>query len=98
EQIKQAPTEQSSKFGSGGGGSGGSEPGGVGGGGPGTTLPAAEPGVAPLPPISVPRVRHCIGHPPRQIEHSQSPPCVSYWQCHNGGATSKGVDRKSTRL
>src|SRR5437763_16934835 len=73
EQIKQAPTEQSSRFGSAGGGSGPGEPGaGAGGGG---AAPSAAPVTVPPPPkpIDVARVRRCIGDPPRQIEDPQSP-------------------------
>ncbi|TAL25961.1 MAG: hypothetical protein EPN99_00915 [Frankiales bacterium] len=52
--------------------------------------PSASPTSAP---IEVPRVRTCIGSPPRQTEDPQSPPCVPYFdpEVDNGGATSKGV-------
>jgi hypothetical protein len=45
------------------------------------------------PPVDVPRVRQCVGTPPRQTEDPQSPPCVPYFDpdIDNGGATSKGV-------
>src|SRR5688500_10245544 len=48
--------------------------------------------------IDVPRVRRCVGNPPRQIEDPQSPPCVPYWAGDNGGATSKGVTRDEIRV
>ena len=43
--------------------------------------------------IEKPRVRRCVGDPPRQIEDPQSPPCVPYFdpKTSNGGATSQGV-------
>ena len=87
EQIKQAPSEQSGDFGSG--------TGGVGGGKGGARLAAAR---RLLPPIDVPRVRHCVGNPPRQIEDPQSPPCVAYWKGDNGGATAKGVTRDTIKI
>jgi hypothetical protein len=84
-QITQAPSEQSSKFGSGaGGGAGGdgaSRP---------TPTPSAQASVPSLPPQA--RLRRCVGNPPRQTEDPQSPPCVYGWNGkNNGGATSKGV-------
>ncbi len=84
EQIKEAPTEQSSDFGSGNGG-------------PGAEAKAIVPPDLP-PPIDVPRVRRCVGDPPRQIEDPQSPPCVAYWKGNNGGATSKGVTKDTIRI
>src|SRR5256885_11938042 len=48
--------------------------------------------------VRVPRVRRCIGDPPRQIEDPQSPPCVPYWSGDNGGATFKGVTRDEIRV
>src|SRR5256885_6473236 len=48
--------------------------------------------------VRVPRVRRCIGDPPRQIEDPQSPPCVPYWSGDNGGATYKGVTRDEIRI
>ena len=51
------------------------------GGGPPTTAPV----------IDVPRVRRCVGDPPRQTEDPQSPPCVPYFDGNNGGATAQGV-------
>ncbi len=88
EQIKDAPTEQSSQFGSGEGG-GGLEGSGAG--------PEAAGGAARQV-IDVPRVRRCIGDPPRQIEDPQSPPCVPYWDGDNGGATWPGVTRNEVRV
>ena len=69
---------------------------------PPSTPPSVGPDGSPLPqaapsptakPISVPRVRQCVGTPPRQTEDPQSPPCVPYFDpdLDNGGATSKGV-------
>ncbi len=87
EQIKDAPTEQSSEFGSGEGGSGLT-------GGPEAPAQAT----APKQVIDVPRVRRCIGDPPRQIEDPQSPPCVPYWEGANGGATWKGVTANEIRI
>ncbi len=45
--------------------------------------------------IVVPRVRQCVGNPPRQTEDPQSPPCVPYFDPtrDNGGATTPGVTR-----
>lgn len=90
ETITDAPSEQSSSFGSGTGdcpagsidclaaeAAGGQ-----------TGQAADSPG-----PIDVPRVRRCVGSPPRQTEDPQSPPCVPYWDGDNGGATSRGVTR-----
>lgn len=87
EQITDAPNEQASS---------------VGGGksvGCGTTVtcdekgdPILGPGTTP-PPIDVPRLRKCVGEPPRQIDDPQSPPCVPYWDGDNGGATWRGVTR-----
>ncbi len=86
EQIKDAPPEQSSKFGSGPGGDG------IGEGGPPTTIPK------PREIIDRARVRRCIGDPPRQIEDPQSPPCVPYFDGDNGGATTKGVTEGEIRV
>ena len=95
EQIKDAPKEQSSDFGSGEGGDLGT----------GTAAsPSPKPGQSPGPQVTPPelpptlppgaRVRRCVGSPPRQTEDPQSPPCVAFWKDKakgNGGATSKGV-------
>lgn len=45
--------------------------------------------------VVVPRVRQCVGSPPRQTEDPQSPPCVPYFdpKKDNGGATAPGVTR-----
>jgi hypothetical protein len=85
EQIKEAPQEQSSDVGE------------ADGGGDGSGAEAAVPLTTP-PPIDVPRVRRCVGNPPRQIEDPQSPPCVAYWKGNNGGATSRGVTRDEIRI
>ena len=85
EQIKDAPSEQSSDFGSGDGGEGGQ----------GATSVSTTTSTTALPAeeavIDVKRVRRCIGDPPRQIEDPQSPPCVNYFEGDNGGATAQGV-------
>lgn len=88
EQIKQAPSEQSSKYGSAEGGIG---------------LPGPGAGAGDFggnPPIDLPRVRRCVGDPPRQIEDPQSPPCVPYWDVtqNNGGSTAKGVTTNEIRV
>lgn len=108
EQIKEAPKEQSSEFGSGEGqgdcppgstcaaGTGPGQGGGAGGDGGGGGGVAA----LPPPPIDVPRVKRCVGDPPRQIEDPQSPPCVAYWDSSrgNGGATARGVTADTIRI
>ncbi|MFT5222733.1 MAG: hypothetical protein ACI867_001039, partial [Glaciecola sp.] len=40
-----------------------------------------------------PRVRKCVGNPPRQTEDPQSPPCVPFFEGNNGGETSLGVTK-----
>jgi hypothetical protein len=47
------------------------------------------------PAVVVPRVRQCVGSPPRQTEDPQSPPCVAYFdpKKSNGGATAPGVTK-----
>jgi hypothetical protein len=93
EQIKDPPPEQSSEL--------GSAEGGQGLGGLPSTTTTALPGAAPTTsaaPLRVPRVRKCVGNPPRQTEDPQSPPCVPFWEGDNGGATSKGVSREEIRI
>ncbi len=90
EQIEDAPVEQTSEFGSGEGGDLGDRSGAA------PTPPPADAGEPP--PIDVPRIRRCIGDPPRQIEDPQSPPCVPYWEGDNGGATYKGVTGSEIRV
>lgn len=48
----------------------------------------------------VPRLLDCVGGPggPRQIEDTQSPPCIPYWKGDNGGATYQGVDANTIRI
>ena len=71
---------------------------------PGAEQPRSTPPPTPTPSagstptsgpakIVVPRVRQCIGNPPRQTEDPQSPPCVPYFdpKTDNGGATAPGV-------
>lgn len=86
EQIKQAPGEQSSAFGGGPGGAGSGQVGG------GSQVAGAQ------QPVEVPRVRRCVGDPPRQTEDPESPPCVPYFDGDNGGATYKGVTRNEIRI
>jgi Periplasmic binding protein len=86
--ISQAPTEQTSVFGSGQNGAAVATP---------TPTPTPTPTsgagaqAAPtLPPGAT--IRPCVGNPPRQIEDPQSPPCVPYWPGKdNGGGTAPGV-------
>jgi hypothetical protein len=95
-QIKKAVKDQSSRFGVGNGvGSDGRGPGAGPGGGP-SAPPLPSP--PPLPTSSVPVTHRCVGDPPRQIEDSQSPPCVAFWQGKNGGATWKGVTADTIRI
>ncbi len=91
EQIEDAPVEQTSEFGAGdagapGEGSDSEDPG------------ADDPPLAEEQVIDVPRIRRCVGDPPRQIEDPQSPPCVPYWDGDNGGATWQGVTRNEIRI
>jgi hypothetical protein len=99
-QIKKAPNDQSSEFGSGDGEcelgqvcNGSSPPPSV----SPSDSPGASTGASPSPTagevIDVARVHRCVGNPPRQIEDPQSPPCVAYWKGDNGGATYKGVTK-----
>jgi hypothetical protein len=87
QQLKDAPAEQSSRFGSG--------PGGEFGDGEATTTTTTEPpaaGKGPKREIKNPgNVRRCVGDPPRQTEDPQSPPCIAYWDGDNGGSTWRGV-------
>ena len=91
EQITDAPEDQSSDFGEG-------EGGGSGGDGATTTTTTVAPTATTVKPIEVPRVRRCVGNPPRQTEDPQSPPCVNYFEGDNGGATSKGVTANEIRI
>lgn len=50
------------------------------------------------PKIEIPRVRRCVGNPPRQTDDPQSPPCVPYFEGDNGGATYKGVTGDEIRV
>lgn len=99
QQIKDAPSEQTSTAGEGEGGAGGAF-----GGSSTTTTTAGAPGgsggaqITAAPPIERARVRRCVGDPPRQTEDPQSPPCVPYWEGDNGGATTKGVTRDTIKL
>jgi hypothetical protein len=98
QQIKDAPSEQTSAAGEGdGGGDGGF------GATTTTTLTATTlaPGVTPPtapPPIERARVRRCVGNPPRQTEDPQSPPCVPYFEGDNGGATYRGVTKDTITM
>ena len=62
-------------FGSGSGGAGG-------GGAPLQGLPSQR---------KLPRLKRCVGNPPRQTEDLRSPPCVALFEGDNGGATTRGV-------
>jgi hypothetical protein len=98
QQIKDAPSDQSSALGSAEGGSG---LGGLGGGVTTTTAAPPPPPGSPsttAPRIERARVRRCVGTPPRQIEDPQSPPCVPFWQGDNGGATTRGVTGEEIRV
>lgn len=81
ERIEEAPSEQTSAFGAGEGGLGTG----------GAAIPTPPPVDEDPPAVDVPRIRRCIGDPPRQIEDPQSPPCVPYWDGDNGGNTWRGV-------
>jgi len=94
ERITDAPLDQSSELGTGDGGGGG---GGIA--TTTTTAPILQAGVTTtIPPIRPPRVRRCVGDPPRQTEDPQSPPCVSWTGTDNGGATTKGVTAEEIRV
>ncbi|MGH2812338.1 MAG: hypothetical protein ACRDI1_06455 [Actinomycetota bacterium] len=82
EQIREALEEQTSAFGGESGGQG------EGRGRAGSLLAEEE---EEQESIDVPRVRRCVGDPPRQTEDPKSPPCVPYFDGDNGGATWKGV-------
>ncbi|MDQ1437718.1 MAG: hypothetical protein QOK43_1347 [Acidimicrobiaceae bacterium] len=92
EQIKDAPQEQASQFGTGAAADGlsGQEqketPSVV---STTSTLPSQRTGAD----IEVPRIRHCVGEPSRQTEDPRSPPCANYWdpKNDNGGNTTRGV-------
>lgn len=56
--------------------------------------PATSTTLAPggsLPHQGRPRVKRCVGRPPRQTEDPMSPPCVASFDGANGGATFRGV-------
>ncbi len=40
-----------------------------------------------------PRLKRCVGNPPRQTEDPLSPPCVAFFEGDNHGTTGKGVTR-----
>ena len=42
--------------------------------------------------------KRCVGSPPRQTEDPLSPPCVSYFDGDNGGATYQGVTAEEIRV
>jgi hypothetical protein len=90
-QIKKAPQELSSTHGTAAGSPAATKP-------PPPKHTAAQASKPPV--IQLPRVRDCVGNPPRQIEDPQSPPCVPYWDPNkdNGGATWKGVSRDEIRV
>ena len=45
-----------------------------------------------------PRVKSCVGNPPRQTEDPLAPPCVGFYDGDNGGATWNGVTRDEIRV
>jgi hypothetical protein len=88
-EIEEAPSNLSSRFGSGGNGV------------CVTGQTCDEPlsaSVVQKRVIEKARVRRCVGNPPRQTEDPQSPPCVNFWEGDNGGATAKGVTRDEIRV
>lgn len=100
QQIKEAPDEQTSEFGEGESGSG---EGGESGAAATTTSTTSTTTttttvVTDDAPEAPPATRRCVGTPARQIEDTQSPPCVPFWQGDNGGATSKGVTADEIRI
>ncbi|MBW3536910.1 MAG: hypothetical protein KY395_03950 [Actinobacteria bacterium] len=52
----------------------------------------------PEGPEGPPRVRRCVGNPPRQTEDPQSPPCVNFSEPTNVGATWQGVTAHTVRV
>src|SRR5438067_5052613 len=89
DQIKAPPSRQGTDVGSGKGGGKTNN----------KSKPSPTPTVTPTAPeIIQPRVKNCVGDPPRQIEDPQSPPCVNYWQGNNGGATAFGVTANEIRI
>jgi hypothetical protein len=86
EQIEDAPEEQASEFGEGAGGSGG------------VGQDQLSPETGEDASIEVPRVRRCVGDPPRQTEDPKSPPCVPYFEGDNGGATWRGVTANEIKV
>lgn len=93
--ITDAPQEQTARFGNGAGGQ-------ANGGGSASPTPSAL--IAALLPSPSPTFppntlfRRCVGNPPRQIEDSQSPPCVPFFNGPNGGATSIGVTKDTIKV
>ncbi len=45
-----------------------------------------------------PTTKRCIGHPPRQTEDPQAPPCVPFFEGNNFGSTHPGVSRDEVRI
>jgi hypothetical protein len=99
EQIKDAPLEQASRFGTGASadllnGQGGNA---------GTSVAATtttQPKQSNDSDIQVPRIRHCVGEPSRQTEDPRSPPCADYWDPKNNnfGATTPGVTKDAINV
>jgi hypothetical protein len=103
--ITKPPPDQASTAGKGANQDGNGEAGG------GSATPTPAPTPTPTPNnglgasnpaggTSVPRTLDCVDGPggPRQIEDTQSPPCVPYWKGDNGGTTWKGVDANTIRI
>ena len=57
---------------------------------------SGDPGSPPSvgkPDQTKPRLKRCVGNPPRQTEDPLSPPCVAFFNGDNGGVTGKGVTK-----
>ena len=48
--------------------------------------------------VKAPSTKRCVGRPPRQSEDPMSPPCVSFFNGDNGGATHVGVTAEEVRV
>jgi len=100
--ITKPPPDQASTSGKGANQNGNGEAGGGSGATPtpSPTPPAPTNGAESATGPTVPRSLDCVDGPggPRQIEDTQSPPCVPYWKGDNGGATWHGVDANTIRI
>jgi len=59
-------------------------------------LPPVEGGVRGV--AKNPRVKNCVGNPPKQTEDALAPPCVGFYEGDNGGSTYLGVTREEIRV